>query len=286
MRIRLRVLAILAGIALVLVTNALVLGHVFLNRHDGPDSTLHMSERELALPYYWGITRENSGTSLRIRYSVPSGRASSFSGQMYVPFELDAGDADWLDDAHLAALGFDVNRLRRTATEERRGTPTSKEVLFVLEFDGPAYATAVERARRGRDEAVSISAANPGKEEFTRRAKAATDAADFAEHRASRLFVVDAGLNRDELRSKYPDRQRYAIVRGILEPVIGPGSTRRARVGQISIGEITVPYALRRQFEGMIPTTPTSRDERRDRFDATISWGQQLEPWLEGATLR
>jgi len=289
MTMRLRVSAVWTGIALVLLTNALVLGHVLLNRNRDPESTLRVSERELQLPFNWGMVRENSGISLRIDYQVPTRRASPITGEPYVQSGeslSEAADTPWLDDTHLVALGFDVKRLRAAATEKRGGAPTSKEVLLVLEFDGPAYAAAVERARRKRDEEAATAAANAGKEEFVRRAKRAADAASYAEQRASRLFVVDAGLDRDELRLKYPNRQRYAIVRGILQPAVGRSNAPAARVERLSIGEVTVPYGLRRQFERIVPAKPASpQDERRDRFEAAVSWGQLLEPWVGSATV-
>lgn len=289
MTMRLRVAAISAGIALVLVTNALVLGHAWFNRRQGPDSTLHLSERELPLPYNWGPLKENSGTSLQIRYATPRGRGSSaFTDPYFAPWlEFGSGDAPWLDDAHLAALGFDVKRLRGAATEKRGGAPKAREVLFVLEFDGPAYAAAVERAQRRRDEQAATAAANPGKADLAARAKRAAEAAAYAEHEGSRLIVVDAGLNRDELRLKYPDRQRYAIVRGILEPVIGgPADAPAARIARLSVGEVTVPYAIRQPFERLAPIAPaTPQAPRPNRFEATVSWGQLLEPWVESANV-
>ena len=35
---------------------------------------------------------------------------------------------------------------------------------------------------------------------------------------ASRLFIVDAGLDLAALRQRYPERQRYAIVKGRVRP--------------------------------------------------------------------
>ena len=34
----------------------------------------------------------------------------------------------------------------------------------------------------------------------------------------SRLFIVDAGLDRTRLRQRYPDRAHYAIVHGTIRP--------------------------------------------------------------------
>jgi hypothetical protein len=267
-----------------------MLVNVALDRDDAPESTLRLSERELQLPFDWGMVRENSGVSLRIRYNVgdPRAPADAPGGGYYVPWaDFGDGDAAWLDDAHLAALGFDAPRLRAQAKVKRGGAPTSKDVLLVLEQDGPAYAAAVDRARHRRDEEAAAVAANPGNDELARRAKRAAEAASFAERQASRLFVVDAGLDRDALRSKYPDRQRYAIVRGVLRPVVVLAADRVARVDRLDIGEIAVPDEFRPVFDRLTPVDRTRpRNEQRDRFEAIVSWGRRLEPWIASVSVR
>jgi uncharacterized protein DUF4824 len=270
MTIRLRVSAVWAAVALIVLTNAVALGHVFLNRSRAPDSTLRLSERELALPFNWGMAKENSGISLHVDYRIPAQRNPSVAPS-YGEFAFGESNESWLDAEHLTALGFDVKRLRDAAAEKRGAAPTSKEVLLVLEFDGPAYAAALDRARHVRDEEATMAAANPGKDEFARRAKRAADAASYGEQQASRLFVVDAGLDRNELRLKYPDRQRYAIVRGVIRPTIAPGNVPAAWLQRLSVGEVSVPYEVRRPFERMVPVTPGDPVRQRDRFEATVS---------------
>lgn len=280
-----------AGIALIVVTNALVLGGVARNRSGPPDSMLRLSQRELAPPFQWGMATENSGLSLRILDRVAGERPAP------IPANADfiardclyyrTGEPDWPDDARVAAVGIDVKRLRAQPDARHGGAPTSKEVLFVLELDGPAYAAALTHAHVQRDEEAATAAANPGKEEFVRRAKCAADAALYAERDASRLFIVDFGLDRDALRAKYPDRRRHALVRGMLQPVAAPIGSPVARIDRLSIGTVTLPHEFRQTLGPLLAAEKTRpRKQPRGEFEATVAWGTRLEPWIVDTTAR
>jgi hypothetical protein len=286
---RLRGWGFWAGIALIVTANAFVLGGVAYNRNSAPDSTVRLSQRELAPPYDWGMAKENSGLSLRILNRVASGRSSSLTlsadnvDARY--FYLGRGEPDWLDDARLATLGIDAKQLRAHPDEPRGGAPIAREVLFVLEQDGPAYAAALARARQIADSEAAMAAADPGKEEFTRRAKNAADAARYEEREGSRLFVIDAGLDRDALRAKYPNRQRYAIVRGILRPMVAPVGKPVVSIDRLSVGDVNVPHSFRQLLAPLVAADQTRpRNQPRARFEATVAWGNRLEPWMLDAT--
>jgi hypothetical protein len=59
---------LIAGLALILLTNAVALLGVYQNRSGEPESMLTLTQRELQQPYGWGMARENSGISLRINW--------------------------------------------------------------------------------------------------------------------------------------------------------------------------------------------------------------------------
>jgi hypothetical protein len=277
-----------AGIALIVGVNVVVLGEIVVNRSGAPDSTLTLSERELERPYRWALTRdENTSLSLRLRYHVPGPRGPDRPTGVYLPDEesLDYGEAKWLDDAHLAALGFDVARLRAAAEANRGGAPRAREAFLVLELGGPAYHDAVARAKRRSAADAELAAANPGREEFAKRAKRAAEAASAAERTASRLYVVDAGLERDPLRAKYPDRSVYAIVRARLQPIAARFPDYAARVEGLAVPEVAVPFALRNVLGQRLLRDATRPGEARPRFEAIVSWGGRFEPWLGALTL-
>ena len=281
---RLRRWGWLAGIVLIVATNAIILAGIAYNRDGVPDSSLHLTQRELAPPYEWGMTKENSGLSLRIEdrvAPVPAGTAGEDA------WYSRRRDADWLDDAKLAALGIDAKAMHERhggnrGDAKRGGAPTAKEVLFVLEQDGPTHAAVLARARRIAVEEAATAAANAGNEKLARRAESAAESARMEERERSRLFVVDAGLDREALRVKYPDRQRYAIVRGILRPTEAPSGKPAASIERLSVGQVSVPYALRQPLAALIDAERTrGRPQARAPFEATVAWGHRLEPWME-----
>ena len=58
---------LIAGIALIALTNAVALIGVWYNRSGEPESALRLTQRELAPPYWRGVDRESGGLELRPR---------------------------------------------------------------------------------------------------------------------------------------------------------------------------------------------------------------------------
>jgi len=220
-----------AGFALILVVNAIALSGVSLNRSGEPESQVQLSERELQLPYGRWNSKENSGVELSLRWRVHAGNDAP---DTYYGYGSYGGTASWLDETKMLALGFDVPQERQTP-RWRNWRNRTKEVLLVLEIDGAAYQQSLERARRKADDEEKLKADNTGSKEFESRAKHAREYAEREATENSRLFVVDAGLDREVLRSKYPDKAHYLIVRGQIRPQIvtleKTGSAIRLRFG-------------------------------------------------------
>jgi Domain of unknown function (DUF4824) len=266
--------SIAAGLALIAVTNAVALLGAAYNRGDA-DSTLRLSQRELE-PASSAGGRDNSGLALGLEWRALQAdtKERGWSSGHY-------GSPEWLDRAKMASLGFDTtvpDNPDLTARTFRR--QLSRDALIVLEMDGPAYQSSLASARlaaeRVRAEAKKDSEKN------------AKDIVEHEENLNSRLFAVDAGLDPVALRSKYPDRSRYAIVHGRVEPASsGYSRTTVAYAGRIStlLNEtINVPLELRPVFEGAVSSYGrTQRGDRGPVFDATVTFGKRLEPWLATA---
>lgn len=273
------------GAALILAVNAFALAGVAYNRAGEPESTLVLSERELRRPPQdWGFERENSGLGLKLQWRVRS--AAVDRDESYFLYTDRYGDPAWLTKEKLAELGVDVSQPVDTERGKRHYDKLpAREVLIVLEFDGESYREVLERARRQARDAVAPS--KPSDPRMVSRAEAAAKRLEHEEKSATRLFAVDAGIDRQGLRAKYSDRTRYAIVHGRIQPRL-TGEGRQARVGGyiegLSIDQINVPLELRSVFESLAPdhgyNTPTQR------FEARVSHGRRLEPWLVSAHKR
>lgn len=283
------------GLTLILGVNVITLGLVAWNRSGEPEAVLTLSERELDRPWNWrGRSNENSGLALKLRWRVTppaprkdGGKPGADASNTEAPDDgVEAwaygGNADFLDAAKLRSLGFALN------DDATRRTESGHAVLLVLENNGPAYVAALERARARLTRETVLRDANPDKPEFVHRAKRATEHLADEEIEASRLFIVDAGLDADALRVQYPDRQRYAIVGGRVRPGWGDPRHREARRGHIEhidAGTVNVPNALRAAVPPYIGRRGNTVGAKTDdRFGAEIAFGKRFEPWLRQAS--
>jgi hypothetical protein len=266
---------LIAGVALIVLTNAIALGGVAWNRSGEPDSVLKLTQREAPHPYRYGIERESGGLVLQLDWRV---LADDPNLAMY-PGAYNS--VPWLDEAKLAVLGFDVSR---SAKQDRRGRHYERllprEALIVLEFDGPTWPKALELVRKHAARQAADAAALPSKPEFAERAKAAAAALKREETSNSRLFAVDAGLDAAALRAKYPDRSRYAIVTGkVRAHRDGRGDKLQGYIAEIHNNRVNVPLELMpaigtrsRPRVAAVPDEPG--------YQASIAFGKRFEPWL------
>jgi hypothetical protein len=258
------------GFATILLTNALVLGNIAYNSSGTPDSQLALSERELTKSWH-GQSKEDSGMELILDWRV-------------LPNETEEGSYGgrnspaWLNSAKMQALGFTLP----TNDDAPRRRPTEKEVIFVLELNGAAYQKTLHDAQVCLAEARTDAAkpvvakqgdahespADPKKE--TPLVAAQHEFEEEAQ-KASRLFVIDAGLDATALRARYPDRQHYALVRGLVQQqIIQLENKKRESVG--SIRQLhTVGIHIPHEFESAA---------KAPHFTAQVAFGKKLEPWV------
>jgi hypothetical protein len=269
------------GVALIALTNAVVLAGVAYNRSGAPESTLKLTARELDASRPGG-GRENSSLVARMRWRVlPEERARD--GFWYRYGGAYQGSPAWLDNAKMASLGFNV-ALPDTEIETKRSFKRElpRDVLLVLELDGAAY----QESLRG----VELAAAKLRRNNKPESAKLADEIVPLERDHNSRLFVVDAGRDAAALRSKYPDRSRYAIVHGQVSPggrfVSGEGR-HTGYVAGVDVDSLNVPLELRAAFEGAVSDRAVALmnpPSRLGRHEAEVAFGKRLEPWLVSAS--
>lgn len=278
---------LVAGTVLILATNAVALLGVAYNRGEA-ESTLTLANRELHLPYSWGFENENSGIALQLQWRTLAEEREDING-LQRGYSGFGRAPDWLDKAKLTALGFDVSKPEDTAQGRMYyGKMLSKEVLLVLELDGPAYRTALERMQQHRQKEEALLSANSGKKEFEERVKNAKRALYQEERINSRLFVIDAGLDAAGLRASYPDRNRYAIVRGQIQPRLVETKHKPklvAYISGLSVTQVNVPALYRRIFEPLLESARTNQyDAVVTPYQVSVAFGKRLEPWITDAT--
>lgn len=271
-----------AGALLIVLANAVALTGVYLNRSGEPDSRLTLSQRELSMPWGWVRAKENSGMALRLNWRVIDASAGEYLGGGY---GFSGGMPEWLDEARMAALGFDTAALAEgTAGRRRFERSLPREIVLVLELAGPAWQQALERAQQNAARHEAARLANADSKEFAAKAKRAQELLKLEETQNSRLFAIDAGLDRAALRAKYPDRSRFLMLKATLRPRLTMHDKKPRVTGHISalaVTQINVPHALRPLLEPALATRRRTAGDAGPHFDATLAVGQRLEPWLE-----
>ena len=219
------------------------------NRSGPPESTLRLSERELELPTGDPSGDEdNTPLTLHLVWRIeanelgPSGRAASTTR------------AAWITRSTLERLRVDLPR--------RAGPDTYVSTFLVLEFDGPSHARAVSQA------------CNP--------VGAAHDArlCEIETKQSSRLYVVDAGRTIAELRQRYPGRDHFAIVPGVIKLSTESNTGEVAGfIESLSVDTVQGVEPLRSTIDPASGKMLWRRLLARQDFDAVIRFGRRLEPW-------
>ncbi len=277
------------ALALLLLANVVVFLGVLRNRRGEPEAVLTLTERELP-PAAAG--QETTGLSLRLVWYAPfSPREGGDWG---------SGSVHWLDGERLQALGFDCSvppTDPRAEVHYRRALPLVR--YAVLEVEGLPWQAWLngERAeieRLRRDETAGQEAARAL--EFRERRFAADQVS------RSRLTLIDVGADPAALRRQHPDRRRLAIAPAVVRLQLErpwnartriPGEPRlRGYVSEILVSDIYVPRWLRSPLDALVKKDTQARTMRRPgsgvdtdeprppRYEATLSYGHRLEPWL------
>lgn len=255
---------LLAGIALILLSNIAALAGAWYNRQAEPESRLLLSERELR-PDTNGPRQENTGLSLRLQWRRPS---PDDAGNRYEHANLT--------QEQLLALGFAA-----PSQQEYRQRAETRQVLIVLELDGAAYRQQIHRAERRLQRARHALAAEPADSALLQEEKSAESELEDERLRQSRLFAIDVGLDATHLRQRYADRARYALLPGTLRVWCDCRGDTRQLIGQISRlnnDELNVPYAWRSRMAKQLANSYFAAQQ--PPMQVQVSFGQRLEPWI------
>lgn len=255
-----------AGIALVLITNLVVLVGVASNRRGEQTGRLTLSERELHLRRAYDY--ENSGVSLRLDW----GQTHSRKGY------------DWLTLNKLTELGFDVSiDPDDEGADEFYRYPLPIEAWIVLEFDGPAWQEHLESLRANVQHHLAKDSINQDNAWWIQRAQEALAVADAM---GSRLVVIDAGLDSEFLRKRYPQKNRHLVVRseiGIRRLQSSSGSQIAGYVSAPLVTTIHVPSPYSKILEPLDDTRNqfTRNQLPGPRYEVDLVFGSRSEPWIE-----
>jgi len=258
------------GFALLAAVNVVVLSRVEDNRKGDPDALVWLTEREL--PVVNHLEMENSGMALRLDWrTLGSGDNESYDHR-----------PAWLTAEKLHRLGF---RFAAGAPprQEKRETE-AREVFLVLECNGPAYLEALRKAERALEKEEEAIRANPGDKSLQAARQQAKKRIRAEELSQSRLFVVDAGTDPQQLRTLYRNPARFIIARGVVR--LGSRSEGNQQqvagvIASVSIDSIHVPLEHRRVIDSLVQQGKGAQGEgKTPRYAVQLAYGSRLEPWI------
>lgn len=266
--------ALVGGVGLILLVNAVALGGVAWNRSAEPDSTLPLSQRELIRNTTWH--NENSGLSLRLRWRTPTRDEGTRHNRGWLPA---------IDAQKMASLGFRMPAQVDDESAQHFGRQQSRDALLVLELDGPLYQREVQLTRKRLDEARLAADAAPQNARLADERDFIRRELDSEEKTDTRLLLKDVGLDLQALRAQYPDRRRYLIIHGRVRPISNYYQhiwTLGGTASGIGSDSINVPYQWRERLDEITAQPHRTADGLPQPFVAKVAFGRRLEPWIEG----
>ncbi|EIW87725.1 hypothetical protein AGRI_14430 [Alishewanella agri BL06] len=284
---------LLLAVITVLGVNAFILGKVWLNR-SVVVAELTLSERELDVPYHWGMAKEDSSLRLNIAWTTPW---------------LTPNEDDW---QYLSRQQQRILRLQQPQFASFRfGSCTDgyqrqqRSGWVLLEFNGQSYQDYLKQAeqhyaviqQRLAAEAAAelntglaqdrLQAAAKRRQEQQQRAE---EQWRVAREEATRLFVIDAAADRNLLQQTLAKHSGPTAGQLLLVPAdIQLSYTwcqddKAEKQPEVLINRLAVqslyvakPYAQRLPID-------TDR-QQKIRFQAQVYYGRFAEPWIANLAL-
>lgn len=262
---------LIAGLAIIIVTNVVALAGVAYNRSGEPDAVIELTERELSIPYNYFWDNENTGLSLELECRDCR------------------GNPDWFDRDKLIELGFEPSAYPEDdEVYAGQDNDLSRGAYLVLEFDGETHQQMVAIAQKDLVDEQAQLADKPDDEELKASVEYAESELYNEKNRYSRLHAIDAGIDRVALREAYPDGGKYIIVQAqIAQDWNYDANEKKIWVGRIEamlIESVNIPLEYRAVFDDL--EKPDSYYEDTDNwllgYKAKIAFGKRLEPWVLG----
>jgi len=284
---------LLLAVITVLGVNAFILGKVWLNR-SVVVAELTLSERELDVPYHWGMAKEDSSLRLNIAWTTPW---------------LTPNEDEW---QYLSRQQQRILRLQQPQFASFRfGSCTDgyqrqqRSGWVLLEFNGQSYQDYLKQAeqhyaviqQRLIAEAAAELNAGIAQDRLQAAAKRRQEQQQRAEEQwrvareeATRLFVIDAAADRNLLQQTLAKHSGPTAGQLLLVPAdiqlsyTWCQNDKAAKQPEVLVNRLAVqslyvakPYAQ---------SLPIDTDrQQKTRFQAQVYYGRFAEPWIASLAL-
>lgn len=268
----------LASILLLLLTNVVVLSGVAYNRSGEPLSSIELTERELTVKRYYSRMDEDSSTRVLLNWRVLTDDMES--GFFYGRYRHPA----WLDEVKLSNLGFDLEKIKDNKAKYLYQWDThATDAVLVLEYQGDSYRKTLTFAEQLLEQMRKSVANDPGDTSLVKKLKRYED--HFVDLKVSetRLYIIDAGLDKQELLEKYSDKSKYILLRGEISLTWDDDEIVGA-IRHLYIDEMHVPLPFSQVLVDLIGNDADyayRAEPIPPRYKVRLNVGKRLEPWIE-----
>lgn len=271
----------LTCVLLLTLTNIVVLAGVAYNRSGEPLLSLELTERELPIIQSFNSKDENSGTTLSLKWQIHDpDEDPQYLSTTY-------GSSDWLDHEKLTELGFDMKKFKSEKDKYRHRTShLATEVILVLEYQGDSYDKALALAEMKANKLRQRFAKDPDDKDLLNALSNYERTLTRLKVSRTRLYVVDAGLDKSALMQKYAEQNNILLVRGEiglhwLDNVVS------GHIRQLYIQQVHVPLPLSEQlitWTNGETYTSYKNSSIAPHYKVRLNIGKRLEPWIESVT--
>lgn len=253
-----------SAFALLVITNAVMLLGVYLNRSSETTSEATLTQRELQLSN--SIAKENNNVSLRLAYRTANKLIRSHQD-------------NFLNHLKLEELGFDTDKY--LYSKEGTRTPT-KEVFIVLENDGELYKKSLKLAETTLIEKEALHNANKDDKKKQIDYENAKNNLTREQISQSRLFAIDAGLDYEGLREKYPNKTNYIIVKGVVGLIKEhKEKTLYGYIQQLNVQTLHLPYKFKHLLKDIRPINNHKNTQNTSlAYKMEVKYGSRYEPFI------
>jgi len=275
-------LPIIAAAFLILV-NVIVLAGINTNRSGEANARLQLTERELVMPYRSRRQKENSGLALKLNWGIIPEKLFTSNYRKYGLYSY--GTPGWLTKDKLKELGLFIDSTKHGVNEDffdNRKLP-AEAFIIVLEYNGKAFQTLLQKAEKEILEMRDSVEKNPADSDLIRQLNRDEESLMQLKTSASRLIAIDAGRNLQTLRDKYPDSNRYLMMRGEIRRYWA-NRKLTARINKLFISNIHVPLPYSEVITDITNrealTNGNTKWKGKPRYWLELNVGQRLEPWI------
>ncbi len=151
-----------------------------------------------------------------------------------------------------------------------------------MENDGEAYKESLKSAEAVLTKKEALYNANKDDKKKQRDYENAKNELAREQISHSRLFAIDAGLDYERLRQKYPDKTDYLIVKGVVGLAIEhKEKILYGYIQRLNVQTVYLPYKFKHILKDIKPINNYKNEQNTPpKYKIEVKYGSRYEPFI------